>query len=378
MSSDGWSVLDKGVVAGPFPADQVQAALADGSIAPDARVWRQGMADWASVGDHFRISRRIPRTGRAGGAEVLLLLLSTLLVWGGTGASLAFMYADLAFGAPPDLVRSAWLAAGLVSLTALPFAAVLWWRLSRRIAARRPELGGLFAVAVILLTLPPLVLSSLELRLTNVVTNGVAAAKTFKGSMHCGDDGVVVFDGAIGLDFPSRLQSCLDRRGGAHTLVLNSRGGLMSEAFRAARIIEARGDVTTIARTECDSACVVVLMSGKQRFADYDMTIGFHQVSPTTDDPDSLITNFVASEQIEQRHFLERHGVPKDVLDKGAAAGQRGLASIPAVDLAASGALTGVLDGDKHLTLDQARLRLDIPLDPRTALPSSKSASGSD
>ena len=91
---------------------------------------------------------------------------------------------------------------------------------------------------------------------------------------------------------------------------LNSQGGRILEARRLRDIIRSHGLITYTA-TECNSACTIAFLGGRERFVDRNARLGFHAPS-YRGAPRSLAD--MAS--IEDREFLAQMGVPRAFVDR--------------------------------------------------------------
>ena len=362
MTLEFWRVADDGAVTGPFAAEQLQAALASGLVTPRARVWRQGLPGWAPIGEHFTLpggavgDRRSPAS-RPG--ELVLLLLSTLAVWLGAGLVGGLLVFHLSEWLAPEDLTAGWAASGALLLLATTVTAPLWWRQGRRLSRRAPELGALVLAAVLVLSFATVSASFVVLAATPGIARTAAAIAEFRYSLRFDrSQRTVYLVGNVGPRLWLSLRPYFGENGPARRLVITSSGGLVGEALRVARMIEARGDVTTIARGQCDSACTIVLMSGKSRLADFDMRIGFHAAAPVTDSSNPLVVDLVSQEGDASDRYLERRGVPAAIVTRARRLGPRQLVYVSATRLAELGVLTGLLDGDMPVTPAEAKVRL--------------------
>lgn len=84
------------------------------------------------------------------------------------------------------------------------------------------------------------------------------------------------FSGSIGFGTARELEMMLKAMDGVTTVRLNSSGGRVAEAQKMSDLIRARGLSTYVTR-ECQSACTIVFLGGKQRFLYTTAKLGFHQ-----------------------------------------------------------------------------------------------------
>ncbi len=172
-------------------------------------------------------------------------------------------------------------------------------------------------------------------------------------------------DGTIGPSFSSKIADILEVHAGVLNLEISSAGGLVDQALDVAEMVES-ARLTTIAREECNSACILVLMAGSERYADWNLSLGFHAASPITELP-SL------NSEDEALVYLRRRGVPHEIL--AVSAGSTELTMVPGSRLVRDGALSGLLDGPTPVSPDTADLRFleellsdESPLVPLGAL----------
>lgn len=90
------------------------------------------------------------------------------------------------------------------------------------------------------------------------------------------------------------------------TIVLDSPGGLVSEARQMAELIRER-QLNTHALSQCNSACITVMSAGVMRTADDNATFGLHQ--PAWDKAETLTREDIASYWTSSRSMYIAHGV---------------------------------------------------------------------
>lgn len=356
MSEDWWHVAEKGAVVGPLASDEVRDGLLKRRWSPAAVVWTPRLDGWRPIRVNFPEARRGP-AGRL--AFAARLALATLLAWAAAAAVVALIYADVSDRVPLAWLFVVWIAAGAALAVGATFAAVGWWRLTARMSARAPEAAAVFRIAVVFLISSAGLLSFVELRQAPAIRD-VSRARAHYAYVVRSDPATrtVTVEGAVGYGFAKAVNRELARVGRPAVLEIDSPGGLADEALAAAEAIEASGGVKVVARGQCDSACVLVLMSGAERMADYDMSIGFHAVAPVVDTDDRLLEWVVVQQGRKVDAYLRRRGVAAADLAEARRIGPARVHAKPAVDLAAEGVLTGLLDGPRRVSVDEARARL--------------------
>jgi ATP-dependent protease ClpP protease subunit len=166
----------------------------------------------------------------------------------------------------------------------------------------------------------------------------------------------IIVDGAIGPSFSSKLKKNLDLYAGIDTIVITSPGGLVDQALKAAEIIEQNPQIRVVAKKECNSSCIVILMSAEKRYADWNMNLGFHAVSPITKLPDS--NNEIAQLGTEADKYLIKRGVSEEILNHAFASKEGDLKLVPAINLAVLGSLNGLLDNENAISINAAKWRV--------------------
>jgi hypothetical protein len=88
----------------------------------------------------------------------------------------------------------------------------------------------------------------------------------------------VIVNGHITAGTAERFTRLLEATPGVEQVMLTSPGGRTLEAERMAVAIRERGLDTKVV-DHCMSACTDILLAGRERYADQDTRIGFHQPS---------------------------------------------------------------------------------------------------
>ena len=352
--SQGWHVWQAGRTTGPFTTSELTAALLSGEIAADALVWESGAARWRSAAEQFPQLRG----GKAGRKAVSSveggLLVASSIVFAAAFSILAAVFFTDALQTVAIAYEWFWGGVGWAALLSLAAAAPLWWRAAGRLKASGSEASGPAYIATVIVSLTAVVLTTIVLWSSRTASELIAARVSMDNYAftYLPKEKSLAIVGSIGPRFDSRLKAQL-RAQDVERIEIMSDGGLVSEAMWAARYIEHAG-LTVVARGQCDSACLIILMAGKRRQADYDAVLGFHASSPLLDtaraqgahDPD------VSDE------YLVRRGVPRPIVAEARRIGADHLHYVSAVDLLASGALTELLDGETPVGVDEARRRL--------------------
>ncbi|MDP1736831.1 MAG: GYF domain-containing protein [Caulobacter sp.] len=354
-----WHVADGQRRLGPFSSEALQAALERGELSDRCLVWREGMAGWEPISKHFqKAARASRRRRRTSPLEFLILLAMSLLYTAAAALAVTLLYLNGLDLLPRPQATLIWTAGGVaLAVTALA-GPVLWWRWTGRWL--RAELRGLFRIMAIILVLVGASLAAMQLFQARHVATVSTAAETMRHYSFAWDgrSRTVKIDGMIGPGFARRLKAELTGRDVAR-VEITSPGGLIDEAMRSARMLQARPGMTVVARAQCASACIIVLMGGETRLADYDMTIGFHAYDAIVDLKSDWSTVATRRQGREADRYMLARGAPAEPMKESARLGPATLYMVPSVDLVENGMLTGLVDEDGRLiTLPDARAKL--------------------
>jgi hypothetical protein len=106
----------------------------------------------------------------------------------------------------------------------------------------------------------------------------------------------LILTGAIAAGTAERFGQVLANAPHVEKIVLTSTGGRMLEAQRMAELIRARG-LDSEVDGHCMSACTELLLAGRERYADEEARIGFHQPSFPGARPEELRTEIEGMRQ---------------------------------------------------------------------------------
>lgn len=124
--------------------------------------------------------------------------------------------------------------------------------------------------------------------------------------------GILLIEGVIGpLTFQSIKNYAATQK--VHSIVLNSQGGLIDNAIEIADYIQ-RNSIDTYVLNYCESACVIIAVSGNQLYANSDAKFGFHQSAVLTS-YESQLTQAMSNEgTLQMIEALAYYGVPPEIL----------------------------------------------------------------
>ncbi|MFC3268683.1 hypothetical protein ACFOED_06625 [Vulcaniibacterium thermophilum] len=125
--------------------------------------------------------------------------------------------------------------------------------------------------------------------------------------------------GVIGPRFERDVRKALRRHRGIRELVIESPGGLRAQAFKVARLVNARG-VTVRVERHCASACVLLWALARSRELDAGARIGLHRSSLPTDFPlpPAMRADLMRRNDRETDAVLRAAGFPERIVALGA------------------------------------------------------------
>jgi hypothetical protein len=384
-----WYVADRGQLLGPLLDPTVVEWLRSGRFAETALVWRLGLDDWEPISRHFPPSL-LPVDDSAGTSSLAgplsrgTSLPSPLSRWlpllaaGYTGVLFYSYKTEVSDSLTPPWIAVAWAGAILATLGLGTLAIVKWWQYAARISqtSRVPHLWGVLKVTCVLLGICLIGGEAIAgLVATRVYRLSLVTQVFADYTMTVGAGDTLLIDGSIGPGFARRVNQILGRQPEIQRIEIRSPGGIVQEGLRAAEVIEQHSGLAVIARQECVSTCIIVLLAGKKKYADWDMKLGFHAIAEILPGSQSGPDSRLAAAVKVVDGFLTNHGVPGWIIANMERAGPQHYVPIPAIELVKLGVLTGVLDGDEPLTLRQAKwLWVERVVAQRAAAPKQISA----
>lgn len=150
------------------------------------------------------------------------------------------------------------------------------------------------------------------------------------------------FEGTIGVNLLSDIESIDSKIGGIRTLVVDSNGGLVGEAIAVAEFLETR-KITVISRNNCDSACIILAIASPRSFAERDLKFGFHGVTSIIDSSDEAVLVAQRNAAEQSQTFMLAHHIPQEIVDQSKSIPQDQLIYVPAAVLAKAGAISGLV-----------------------------------
>lgn len=387
-----WYYSTKNKKEGPLSKEELIEKIRNGTLKHGVLVWKQGLKTWQPIDIHFSqyFDQVAPLTSplldeiisvkenKIEEHKKFLFLLKS--IWAPLaiaffgGLQFYLVNINLALN---DFAQSGtiWLFSLVLAIIAAGFVVLCIWKKGNK---KQTESGGYkgggYKLASVFLGLVFFAFSVVYLAQAPVFFRVDKVRKAYDNfTMDVDVVGKkIVVTGTIGPSFSSRLEHNLDLYAGINTIIITSPGGLIDQALKTAKIIERHPDMKVIAQKECNSSCLIILMAAESRYADWDMSLGFHATSLITKLPaaDAGLVQF--SDEADQ--YLIKRGVPNEVLKHAFGSNEKNLESIPAIALATSGTLNGLVDGNSPISIETAKWKtaedalkhaegkLDIPL----------------
>jgi hypothetical protein len=236
-------------------------------------------------------------------------------------------------------------------------AALLWWRaaeIAERAGSNRGwwkvlVVTGAVAVAVVLLV----TLGNLPFAYRLQVARARYRDFTLETDV---DSGTIRMNGDIGPGFARRLGAAL-KTPGIKTIEIDSIGGLVDEALSAAHAIQAHGGLTLSASGTCNSACLLVFMSGDKRIAPLQLNFGFHATAPITTIKGAYRLEDVQQLGEDADRYLISRGVPSTFAKGARSLGPSKVYWVSAIRMAEAGAVTELTDDGEPVSLAEGKWR---------------------
>jgi len=249
---DTFYVDHVGQVDGPFTRRELTERLASGQISCQSQIW----------------DGRRWRSARAFGAGTPLgwgLLLALLLVLPLVLIYAADIYAAYLPGRDKNMATLAFV--GVV----VAFAFLYVWRLilSARTTPGFRLVGSIGALLSVVLSMAHGIILA---RTIIWVDREIGTHELVRVA-----SGHLILRNAMGRTLDGDLERLMATSQGELILELNSNGGVLGAAKRAADLVRDHGAVTTRVVGQCSSACVLVFGAGAHRQMHFAATLGFHQ-----------------------------------------------------------------------------------------------------
>ena len=361
-----WYVSDRGKSFGPYTSEMVVDRIGKETFSTAALVWKDGLNGWQPISVHFSFQRGpVPLPGiesvpapvpsvelepiperrqfanppwrwiSAIGAATLLALVWFVVPGNEIGDPATFLFLRIG-----ELLTGIALAA---------FSGFLWWKYSKsKLAKPLTVFGGIGALIVSIMAIS-----------TTPLLYRIISARQLYNRYQITTDPVtqtVQIKGTIGPGLDARLRHELSISARIKTVEIDSPGGLVDEALSLASTIQSL-NLDTRAIGTCNSSCIIVFMSGRERIAPRSLKFGFHAVGEITRVTGAYNIETLADIGKKSDAYLRSRGIPEKFLAQTKKAGKDALEFVSAIDLAESGAVTLLIDAGGKVALADARWR---------------------
>lgn len=324
---------------GPVDEAQLQEMVHAGRLSPKALVWRVGAPAWGAADKLLVTPTPIPWL-RLGKLAILTLVPIAVAI-------AAFVKSDTLYDLEePATVAALW--ASLVAVLAIGTGLVFaqWWRFAEALdhENRASVLPGVVKSAALVGGFMGAALFVFGVAGIDHLHRVATARAQYKDYRIVPDQTAraLMIDGVIGPGFDTKLSAALEQSS-LRRIYIDSIGGLLDEAMRAARTLE-RQQVEMIVTKACNSACLILFAAGKTRVAHINATFGFHAASPIVDGPE-FFTDAVSAQGAESDAYLVSRGAPQSMIDEANRLGPVQVYQVAAAALADGGFVNRLFDG---------------------------------
>ena len=116
--------------------------------------------------------------------------------------------------------------------------------------------------------------------------------------------------GGIPFGTADKVQDFLNSAPSIKVIHLNSRGGRITEAYKLNQIIKRHG-LVTFTSSQCESACTIAFLAGKERYLARGARLGFHSSSIA-----GVSGEEIAGINDDVRRTLQAHGAPRGFVER--------------------------------------------------------------
>jgi len=366
-----WYINLDGKPQGTFSSEQIQSFIESSKVVKGGLVWKKGFSTWEPIELHFKFDE--PKKSFIAVAQHLtdqksiegkpqnfgLMLLLGLLtaasivgfIWIRSSSETAQDTSSLTFNWFITLASSV-LFAAITIFILWKHSNFLWCDNTRHAKAGMLRLFCFFGSIA-------LIVYSGVFGYAGLTLIQISKARSSYNKYTIDVDpaaNVLTISGLIGPDLSRKIIDKLTVHSDVEAILIDSPGGLIDEGFSAAKYIESLASSTVIAHGTCNSSCLLILMSGKNRLANWNMNLGFHAASAITnlgEGGEALIADLGD----ESYSYLVNRGVPYKIVQQAKTQGALKMVSVSAIDLFDNGALTGLIDGNELIDADNAKWR---------------------
>lgn len=375
-----WHVAIDGQTKGPYTEAAVKALIETGEVTKGCLVWCKNLKTWEPVESHFELPMAEKKVQSQPGNKTTSPLPLTAAPYQsaqtavGVSASqskllkiiIVFLLSSLVFFAAnanrdelsPTLFLFAWQLPLILTLAGGIWMIYVAWKLGKSGQDFYIIHAGLLKALCFFVGAGVLLIGIIFLPNTATIYRVSQARQAFSKYTMDVDvaDDTIAINGLIGPEFATDLKRILKVHSGLRTIIITSPGGLVDQGLEAAKAIEDYGNLNVIARKECNSSCLMILMSGKHRAADWNMDLGFHAVSAITQLKGSDLEPMTHLTDAADKYLIA-HGVPQDIIAKMNTKGPKSMETVPAIQLKDMGVIDVLMDGNSSIDPTTAKWR---------------------
>ena len=163
---------------------------------------------------------------------------------------------------------------------------------------------------------------------------------------------VLFITGPIGPGLATKVIERMERFS-INKIIIDSRGGLLDEAFRLIDFLE-KTPVIITAQNNCSSSCILIFLAGSTRVAEHSLQFGFHLPHSIFAEKTKEYSQFVnegGSEHVIKKvlNYLKRKQVPQKIITYMYNNKTPSYIFIPAADLLKSNVVTALIKEGHYL-----------------------------
>lgn len=339
-----WYVSIDGIASGPFSETELVRKAQAGDLPSGALVWCDGMDTWQPLAARFpeacrpRPADRARTTLPGSRASSLwpwhfaVIAIAGALIWGSLASLQAVELSD-----QPLVLYALWLITGLGACAILGLA-IRWFFKQTESPAHR-----LFALTVYGLTgTALLVCTALPAHQMWLIAYGLHEDQSYSISVDPSGTTLSI-SGSIGGGISKRVNDLVEANPQLEKVEIDSLGGFLTQAYSIANMIKAHG-FDAAAHGQCASACLPILMSGRNRYAEVGTKLGFH--TPFLLEGMSAWSTYVAGD-VKGDYFkiLRDSGMPEQFIKLASSTPPDGMTWVDSIRLAKAGVLTMTVGG---------------------------------
>ncbi|HET7931012.1 MAG TPA: hypothetical protein VFL63_06455 [Rhodanobacteraceae bacterium] len=314
--------------SGPYDVDQVAREHAQGRLDAAVMSWTAGEPRWMSLGKRWPSARRRAYPGF--GIALALLAVAGIVVAG--RSHLEWL--------PFALQRATVLWTVVLALAALAALGLgwAWYAAHRRGKAGLPV--ALTTVLTACLCMWGIAYASLAGRLLQFRQHVANATVSYDGAQHA-----IRIQGQLGPRLDGQLRNALAAHADATLLVLDSPGGLVDDALKAAAIVHAQGLVTRVDGI-CASACVAIWAAAPRHQMTATSRLGLHELRSDVEVPQAVARAGLAKLTRRYDAVLRQAGFSVAVIDKARHTPPSSIYWLNPTEVAVAGVQNAIVDAD--------------------------------